>query len=147
MEDDDLINAVEKLRAEMLAKQLHQPLTDGIEGLLCGGGGKNPVSAEIAGHDDNGMAEINHMPLAVCEPPVIQQLQQDIEDIRVRFLDLIEQDHAVRAAADRFGQLSGLFVADIARRRPKQSADSMPFLELAHIQAHHAVFISKEGGG
>ncbi len=39
-------------------------------------------------------------PLAVGEAPVIHDLQQDVEDVRVRLLDFVEQHDGVGTAAD-----------------------------------------------
>ncbi len=43
------------------------------------------VRAEVAGHDDHGVAEVHGAALAVGEAPVVEQLQQDVENVLVRF--------------------------------------------------------------
>ena len=68
-------------------------------------------------------------------------MQQHIEYIRVSLFDFIEQDHTVRAAANRFGQLAAFLVADVSWRRSNQAADGVLFLVFAHIDADHGVFI------
>ena len=57
-------------------------------------------------------------PLGVVDLAFVQDLEQDVHDIRVGFLDLIKQHDAVRVAADLLGQLAGLVVTDIARGEP-----------------------------
>ena len=43
--------------------------------------------------------EVHRPALAVGQPAVVQDLQQDVEHVRVGLLDLVEQDHASRACA------------------------------------------------
>src|SRR3546814_1145683 len=57
----------------------------------------------------------------------------------MRLLDLVEQDHAVRAPAHGFGEVAALLVADVARGRADQAADRVLLHELAHVDAHHRV--------
>ena len=38
-------------------------------------------------------------PLTVGQPPVVEHLQQHVEDVGVRLLDLVEQHDGSRAAA------------------------------------------------
>ncbi len=49
--------------------------------------------SHIRGHDDYGVLEIDKTTLVVGQPAVVQHLQKDVEHIRMRFLDLIEQHH------------------------------------------------------
>ena len=51
----------------------------------------------------------------------------------MRLFDFVEQHHAVRVAAHRFGQHAALAIADIARRRALQAGDAVRFLVLAHV--------------
>ena len=78
----------------------------------------------LRGQHDEGVAEVDRAPLAVGQPAVVQHLQQDVEDVRVRLLDLVEQDHLVGPAAHRLGQRAALLVADIARRGADQAGDA-----------------------
>ena len=43
-------------------------------------------------------------PVAVGQAAVVQDLQQDVEHVRVRLLDLVEEDDAVRPAAHGLGE-------------------------------------------
>ena len=58
----------------------------------------------------------------------------------MRLLDLIHQDHRVRLATYRFGQITAFFIADIARRRADQTSHRMLLHELGHVDPHHGVF-------
>lgn len=79
------------------------------------------LCADVGGHDDDGVLEIHMAALTVGQDAVLKDLQQDVEHIRVRLLDLIEQDDRVRMTADLFGKLAALIVADISRRRTDRS--------------------------
>ena len=70
---------------------------------------------------DDGVFEVNGSSLIVCQTSVIQKLQQDVEHIRMRLLDFIEQDDAVRFPSDRFRQLTAFIISNISRRRSDQS--------------------------
>ena len=65
------------------------------------------------------------------------RLQEDIEDVGVRLLNLIQQDDRKGAAPDGLRELAALIVAQVARRRPNQLGHSVPLHVLAHVQADH----------
>ena len=56
------------------------------------------LGAEIGGHDDQRVAEIDRAALPVGQAAVVEHLQQHVEDVRVRLLDLVEEDRPDRAA-------------------------------------------------
>jgi hypothetical protein len=43
-------------------------------------------------------------PLLSVSVPVVHHLQEDVEDVRVRLLDLVEQQHGVRVLGDGLGE-------------------------------------------
>ena len=55
--------------------------------------------------------------------------------------------HAVRAAADGFGEHAPFFVTDVARRGADQAADGVLFHELAHVEADHGVLVVEQHFG
>ncbi len=61
----------------------------------------------------------------------------------MRLLDFVEQDHRVRLAPDRLGQLTTLFVADVAWRRTDQAGDRVALHELGHVDLDQVVFGAK----
>src|SRR5690606_3536695 len=97
------------------------------------------LAAEVGGHHDDGVAEVHGAALAVGEAAVIEHLQQDVEHVRMRLLDLVQQQHAVRAAAHGLGEVAALLVADVAGRRADQAGDAVLLHELAHVDADHGV--------
>jgi hypothetical protein len=54
------------------------------------------LTPDVRGHDDDHVPEVDGPPLRVGEPSVVEDLQQHVEHLRVRLLDLVEEDHRVR---------------------------------------------------
>ena len=96
--------------------------------------------ADVAGHDDDGVAEVDGAAVRVGEPAVVEDLQQHVEHVVVRLLDLVEQHHRVRAPAHGLGELAALVVADVAGRRADQARDGVLLHVLGHVDAHHVLF-------
>ena len=71
---------------------------------------------EVGGHDDHRVLEVDLTAQAVGQDTVVQHLKEDVEHIRMRFLDFVEQDHRIRPAADFFRELAAFFIADVAGR-------------------------------
>ena len=103
--DRVLVLALARLAAE----------ADGLLGQVRGAG--------VGGHDQDDVAEIDRLAVVVGQLPVVHHLQQDVEQVRMRLLDLVEQQHRVRVLVDRVGQQAALVEADIARRRADQARD------------------------
>src|SRR5439155_8906629 len=118
---DDLVDPVEKLRAEDIGHRLRR--------------------AHIRSHDQDGVPEVDCAALAVGQAPVVEDLQQDVEDVRVGLLDLVEEDHRVRAPSDRFGQLAALLVADVPGRRADEPRDRVLLHVLAHVEADQRALV------
>ena len=57
-------------------------------------------------------------PCVVGQRGVVHDLQQDVEDIGMRLLDLIEQHDAVRMRADGVDQQAALLEADVSGGAP-----------------------------
>jgi hypothetical protein len=101
VEDDDVVDAVEEFGAEVLAQDAHDALGGLGEafvalGPCCG----ELVRAEVRGHDEDGVLEVDGAALGVGEAPVVEDLQQDVEDILMRLLDLIEKDDGIRPSSN-----------------------------------------------
>src|SRR3954471_13491928 len=82
-EDDDVVDPVEELGPEMVAKLIPHPLlhplpSDRVE---LSAGIDNVLAADVGRHDDHRVPEVDHPSLAVGEPPIVQNLEQDIEDV------------------------------------------------------------------
>src|SRR6185295_1970981 len=87
LEDHDLVEPVEELRLE--ARPHHRQhrvlLRRRVERRV-----DQEVRTQVGGQDQQRVAEVDGAPLAVGETTVVEHLQQDVEDLRVRLLDLVE---------------------------------------------------------
>ena len=71
--------------------------------------------AHVGRHDDHGIAEVDRLALAIGQAALLQHLQQNVEDIGVRLLDLVKQHNRVRMTAHGLGELTALVMANVAR--------------------------------
>ena len=146
VEDDHVIHPVEELGPEMLPQFATHRLLDRAPRRIARlrAGFHDVLAADVGGHDDHRVAEIHGAALAVGEPAVVQDLEQEVEDVRVRLLDLVEQHHAVGAAAHRLGELAPLFVADVARRRTNHPCHRVLLHVLRHVEPHHRALVVEQ---
>ena len=89
-EDDFLINSIEQLRK----KTSFQCFFDGgsnldvittvVSDLL------NDLATDIAGNHNDRVCEVNRMAVIISKSPVIQDLQQNVVDIVVRFFNFVQ---------------------------------------------------------
>src|SRR6185437_4746070 len=54
------------------------------------------AGADVRRHDHDGVLEVDHPTVVVGQMAFVQHLEEDVEHVRVRLLDLVEQDHAIR---------------------------------------------------
>src|SRR5690606_15222017 len=135
MEDDRFVDPVQEFRPEACAEGFHHLMPDLLVTSLAEP--DDVLRADVRRHDDDRVLEVHGTPLTVRHAPVVQDLEQDVEDVGMRLLDLIEEQDAVRATTDRLGQLASFVVADIARRCPEQAADRVLLHVLRHVDADH----------
>ena len=80
---------------------------DRIRGvILMSEANRSPCSglrASVRGHDQNHITEINRLPVIIGQLAVIHDLQQNIEQIRMCFLNFIQQQHTMRMLIDLIG--------------------------------------------
>ena len=145
VEDDDLIDAVDELGPEIRLHLAHHRQLDQL--VIVAGHLLDHLAAEVGGHHDDGVLEVHRPPLPVRHAPVVEHLQQDVEHVRVRLLDLVEQNHAVRLATHGLGQVTALVVTDVAGRRADETRDRVLLHELAHIDADQVFLRIEEEGG
>ena len=140
VEGDDRVHPVDELRPQELLQRLHGPVgvllvhgTAEAHGALLGG------AAGVGGHDDDGVLEVHLPAVGVGDLTVVQDLEKDVQHIRVGLLDLVEQDHGVGLAADLLRQLARLVIPHIARGRAHQAGDGVLLHKLRHIQPDQGV--------
>ncbi len=118
MEHHRLVDPIQELGPEMGFQLAPDRVLD-VLGVLADHG-LDQLRADIGRHHDHRILEVDRAALAVGQAPIVEHLQQHVEHIGVRLLDLVEQDHAVGLAPHRLGQVAALVVADIAGRRANQ---------------------------
>src|SRR5439155_7028760 len=138
MEDHDVVDAVDELGPEALLHDLHYRALH-LRVVLLARVLLNDLRAEVGRHDDHGVAEVDRAPLAVGETPIVEHLQQHVEHVRMRLLNLIQQDDRIGPPAHRFGEVAALLVADVAGRRADQARDGVLLHELRHVDADQRV--------
>src|SRR5215510_3590400 len=149
MEDDDLVYAIEEFGPEVMAHlfqhgPLHSLVSLALERTAVF---QDAVAADVRGHDHNRVFEIHDAALSVGQPPVVQNLQHDVEDVVMGLIDLVEEDHRIGTPPDGLSQLSALFVTDVARRRADQPGNGVPLLVFRHINADHRALVVEEKFG
>ena len=102
------------------------------------------LAADVRGHDDDRVLEVDRAPLPVGQPPVVEDLQQHVEDVGVRLLDLVEEEHAVGPAPHRLGELAALLVADVARRRANEPGDGVLLHVLGHVDPNRGLLVIEQ---
>jgi Protein of unknown function (DUF3170). len=113
LEQHDVVEAVEELGREALAERgQHRLAGFGLDLAVGGDAVQQVFRADVGGHDDDGVAEVDGVALGVGQPPVVEHLQQRVEHVRVGLFDLVQQDHRVGLAPDRLGQLAAFFVSE-----------------------------------
>ena len=100
--------------------------------------------AEVRGHDDEHVAEIDRAALAVSEPSIVEHLQQDVEHVRMRFLDFVKQHDLIRPPPHRLGQSSAFLVADIAGRGADKPGDRVLLHIFGHVDAHERALVIEQ---
>ena len=140
VERDDVIDAVKELGAK---ERLHAALVvqEPVRADLLVE--PEPViftaRAEVRGHHQHGVAKIDRPARGIGQATIAKDLEQEVMHVSVRLLDLIEQDHTERLQANAPGEFS---VG--SRGGPDQPRDRHRCVELAHIEADHALVGAKE---
>ena len=147
-ETDHFINPIEEFRAELTGQgRIHLLLQLGVITGAGTGVFKDHRTGQVAGHHHHGVAEINGPSLGIGEAAIVENLQQQIEHIRVSLFHLIQQQHGVGAPTHRLGELSPFLVSDIARWCTDQTRGGVALHELAHVEAHQRLLLIEQGGG
>ena len=102
------------------------------------------AAAEVARHDQDTVREVDRAALTVGQATVVHQLQQHVEDVRVRLLHLVEQHDRVRPATDRLRELAALVVADVARGSADEARHRVLLHVLAHVDADHRPLVVEQ---
>jgi len=147
VEDHDLVNAGQEFGRQAFMQLGQHCLLHLFDRYFCGAEAQPPLepqlAAQVAGHDHRGVAEVHRPPLSVGQPPVVENLEKEVEHGGVSFLYLIQQDHAKGLAAYPLGELAALAVAHVARRRAGQPRDGEVCGVLGHVQADQPLLVAE----
>src|SRR5207302_11515144 len=111
--DDDFIDTVDKFRSEAFFTQalayraLYLVIVHAI--ILV-----QPEIADITGHDNDRVFEIDRAALTIRQTAIVEQLQQDVEDLWSGLFDFVEQHNAVGMTPHGLGQSTAFVLANIA---------------------------------
>ena len=153
IKDDDFIQAAHQFGPEIILGFLYRLFAAaGALGLRSGKTQRGCLPGQAAGtqvgsEQDNGVGKIRPPPLGIGQRAALQDLQQQILNVAVRFFNLVKQHHAVGAAADFLGQLAGLLVAHIARRRADHPGDSVLLHIFGHVKAQQGFLTAEPAFG
>ena len=150
-EDHEAIESVEEFRLEVF---FHRGFDLFLHGLVVHealfgakahfGRLADQIGAEVRGHDDDRIAEIDLAADRIGEASFFEDLQQEIHHIGVRFFHFVEENDAIGAPAHLLGELSAFFIADIARRRSGHAADGEFFHVFRHVDLDQRVFAAEQ---
>ena len=143
--EDDLVEPVQELRTERaLEQRLHLRL--GLVGDVAVGvdAVEQIFRAEVARQDQDCVLEIDGAPLRIGDAAVVEHLKQDVEDVRVRLFDLVEEHDAIGLAAHGLGELTALVVADVSGRRSDQAGHAEFLHVFRHIDADEVLLVVKQ---
>ncbi len=97
-EQDGFIQAVQELRIERLFHFAHHLVLDLGRQSGTGSGESHGAAfleetrAQVGGHDDDSVLEVDRVAETIGQLAVFKHLQQDVVDVRMGLLDFIEQD-------------------------------------------------------
>ena len=100
--------------------------------------------ADVRGHDDDGVLEIDGIAEAVGQMPIFKDLQQDVVHIRMGLFDFVEQNDGIRIPLYTLGKLAAFLIADIPWRRSDQLRHRMLFHELGHVEPDQRFFAAEQ---
>ena len=81
--------------------------------------------------------EIDRPPLRVGDAAIIEHLQQNVEYIRMRLFDFVEEDDRIRLPADRLRQLAAFFITNVTGRSTDQPRNTVLLHVLGNFEAHY----------
>ncbi|MNF28321.1 hypothetical protein D3C84_89960 [compost metagenome] len=105
------------------------------------------LGAGVGGEQDERVLEVDQAAFAIFHQALVENLEEDFMDIRVRLLHLVQQHHAVGLAPHRLGQHATFAIADIAGWGALEGGHGVRFLELAHVDGDDVLFAAVQGFG
>ena len=82
-------------------------------------------------------------PEGVGQSTLLHDLQQHVEHVGVCLLDLVQEDDGVRATTHLLGELTTLFVADVAGGRSHEARSVVLLHVLAHVDRDDGFLVTE----
>src|SRR5699024_4170318 len=98
----------------------------------------------IGSHNKDRVLEVHGSSLGIRDTSVVKHLQQYVEHIRMRLLDLIKKDNAVGFPAYRLCELSAFFISNISGRRSDQTGYGIFLHVFTHVDTDHILLVVKK---
>lgn len=96
-------------------------------------------SAQVGGHNDDRVPKVDDSALSVRETSIIQDLQEQCDEFSRGFLNLVDENDAVRLATDVFGELASAVVTDVAWGSTDEAGDGVLLRVLRGVDSDHGV--------
>ena len=143
VEQDDLVEAVEEFGPEMAPHDFHHFWFD-LFYILTILQRSEMLAAQIGREDDERVRKVHRAALTIGQAAIVEYLKQNVEDVGMRFFDLVEQHHLIGPTPDSLGQDTAFFISDIARRCTDQPRYAVLFHEFGHINADHRIVVIEQ---
>src|SRR5580698_1807489 len=116
-ENDNVVHAIQELGLEMPVQRIDHMLRSLFE-ILFGpqAFGLQKRRSEIRCHNDHSVAEIDGAALPIGKTTIVHYLQEHVEYIGMRLLDLVEKNDRVGMPSHLLGQLPTLLISYVSRR-------------------------------
>src|SRR5258706_3987144 len=82
------------------------------------------LAADIGRHDDDRVAQIHALAAPVRHPTLVERLEEQVQQVRARLFDFVEQHHRVRIVLQLIRQYAAALRSDDAPRHPDQLVDA-----------------------
>ena len=100
--------------------------------------------ADVAREEDEGLAEVHRLALAVGHAAVLQDLKELVHDGGMGLLHLVEQEHREGVGAHGVGELAAGLVAHVARRGSEELLVGGVGGVLGHVEAQVAALVAEQ---
>ncbi len=146
-----MLDAIQEFRSECLV----EGLSDARFGLVVSLRGRvaeavdrptlhSRIGPDVRGQDDDRVAKVDGLAGGIREPSVVEDLEEEIRDIRVRLFELVEQDHSEAVLAHRLDEHTR---GTRPLRITDQLLETVVVLVLRHVESQHARLAAEQKFG
>ncbi len=90
------------------------------------------------------MAQVDRASVAIGQPAVVEDLEEEVPDLRMRLLELVEEEDREGLLADLGDQRRGLLLGRV--RVAEEAVEALRRLVLAHVEPDEPVLGAKDEG-